>query len=676
MQFIKKHRRVWIAAALFCLGLVIFYAFWQLQVADARQKGKGSLLNDMQDGMPVAATQVTLRQILHTSQPLYGIGLLPRFEETVTGELQLTVYAADGTELARVTGNLAETLDSQWAVFVLPGVLAQPDGWYLLEVTAALHQPEVAYAFATSAAAPDGWLLTSGDTPQPGALCVMAVVDQVGGFLTGFYWVFSLLCCLVAPGLYLAATAVRKIPLHRLFAVTLLFLGLLYCFILPPYSAPDERFHINRAFNMSSQLLGVKPAELGSFENVKRAGDYDPIIMDELTTVFTYRQMAQGFFTLTPDSTPQVYTDTDAVGDTPVPYWPSALGVTLGRLLGLGFVPTLFLGRLCNLLCVVALLAGAVKLAPFGKAVFMVVGLLPITLHLAASYSRDALAVGLYLFFTAWVLWLRLDKKRVDGRDMLLLAGYIYLAAPIKIAYMPVLLLVLLLPKQSFYFRGKALAARWVWLWRGACLLLAFATLLPLIIGGVSAGVATVLASGDGAAAQAQATGSGELTPANYNIGYILQHPRKTLWLLVNSLFANGMFYWQTMLGGVLGYFNLPISWFFVLVFTLLLVFAALPHQGQTRLGKAEYRWGALFALAAAGLVVIACVLWTPTDYTSIYGIQGRYFLPILPLAALCLQSRMALLQKPTPCNKETLACAATASTFALLNAFLVILAR
>ena len=64
-------------------------------------------------------------------------------------------------------------------------------------------------------------------------------------------------------------------------------------------------------------------------------------------------------------------------------------------MLHLGFAPALFLGRLANLLLFAALPALAVKVAPFGKRVFTVAALLPMTLHLAASFSRDAPLLGL-----------------------------------------------------------------------------------------------------------------------------------------------------------------------------------------------------------------------------------------------------------------------------------------
>lgn len=59
----------------------------------------------------------------------------------------------------------------------------------------------------------------------------------------------------------------------------------------------------------------------------------------------------------------------------------SALGITIGRVLGLGAVPVYYLGRLFNFAGFVALAYFAVRFTPVGKRIFMVASCLPMTLH-------------------------------------------------------------------------------------------------------------------------------------------------------------------------------------------------------------------------------------------------------------------------------------------------------
>ena len=115
----------------------------------------------------------------------------------------------------------------------------------------------------------------------------------------------------------------------------------------------------------------------------------------------------------------------------------------------MGFSPSLLLGRLANLLLFAALSALSVRAAPFGKRVFTAAALLPMTLHLAASFSRDAPLLGCSFAFTA----LLLDAAFGPDRDKalsparlaaLLLCGVVL--APGKLVYLPLAALLLLVP--------------------------------------------------------------------------------------------------------------------------------------------------------------------------------------------------------------------------------------
>ena len=96
-----------------------------------------------------------------------------------------------------------------------------------------------------------------------------------------------------------------------------------------------------------------------------------------------------------------------------------------------------------------ALASYAVKVVPFGKRVFAAVALLPMTLHLAASFSRDAPLLGLCFAFTALVLDAAFGADRAKALHptrlaVLLITGV--LLAPGKMVYLPLAALLLLVP--------------------------------------------------------------------------------------------------------------------------------------------------------------------------------------------------------------------------------------
>ena len=122
-----------------------------------------------------------------------------------------------------------------------------------------------------------------------------------------------------------------------------------------------------------------------------------------------------------------------------------------------------------------------------------------------------------------------------------------------------------------------------------------------------------------------------------YTPGYILTHPADTLRLLVNSVIQNGDHYIRTLVGGSLGYYTMDLAWGWVTALYLLLAWAALPAKGEALPGRRARAALLVLGGLCCALSVAGCLTWTPTYSETLYGLQGRYFLPVLPamLAAL-----------------------------------------
>ena len=134
--------------------------------------------------------------------------------------------------------------------------------------------------------------------------------------------------------------------------------------------------------------------------------------------------------------------------------------------------------------------------------------------------------------------------------------------------------------------------------------------------------------------------------------------------------------YLSTIVGGTLGYFGLDkpldLAWGWVILLYCLLGLAWLgPDEGTV---PAFGRWGALLiALCCCGLAVLGCISWTPTYYETIYGFQGRYFLPVLPLLLLVQPKALRL---AGDCRRGIVFAAVLADIGVLLNVFLAVVAR
>ena len=406
--------------------------------------------------------------------------------EQPTGELALTLADADtGEILATSTGEMGNILPGQYTGLGLSAPVAGVEGRHYA-VTLTPHYTGSGTLALGCAATATLWeeALTVAGAPVDSTLALLITYRQIGGFLTRwFLLVGAALCALVFFGVWQACR--KELRFDRLVLVLVLGFGLLYSLVLPPYAAPDEKYHINQSFTLACRWANAFSAEEWRMGDVpldtsyRRTHDFDALLQDENTTVFTWQEFSEQLFTTTTDSfDSHVALDELQTDNNPLPYLPSAAVVLLCFVLHLGFVPTLFLGRLVNLLLFALLAAAAVRAAPFGKRVFAAAALLPMTLHLAASFSRDSLLLGLCFAFTALCLdaVFGAASTTVPPRRVLALAAAGLLLAPAKVVYLPLAALALLIPAQRLGRRPVLKKAGYL----AACVALAL-----LINGGV-----------------------------------------------------------------------------------------------------------------------------------------------------------------------------------------------
>ena len=124
----------------------------------------------------------------------------------------------------------------------------------------------------------------------------------------------------------------------------------------------------------------------------------------------------------------------------------------------------------------------------------------------------------------------------------------------------------------------------------------------------------------------------GSSTTAGYTIGYFLQQPVELIRILANTASAKLAFYLESLVGQKMGWVEIEISQVIPMFFLLLLVLSVLKTRNEPLYVKTWQKWWAAFVcLACAGIILAGMLLtWTPKDYISIEGVQGRYFLPFM----------------------------------------------
>ena len=398
-------------------------------------------------------------------------------------------------------------------------------------------------------------------------------------------------------------------PVRFFLAGSLLF-GLAFLVATPPFQAADETAHFYRACAVSEGTFRGLGAELpASVEEIGADLKGDLPFHPEKT--IRPEQILQAFrIPLKPDRRRFVDFRTAALV-TPVSYLPQAAGIALARWLGAPVLGLLYAARLANLLAGTALIALALRRLPSYPWLIALLALTPMAVFLRASASADTLNMGAAFLLVATVAKLAWGKAEPDRSDFPVLIACSVALCLSKPVYVPLTLLVLLIP-----FRRKLLL---YWMVTIAAFTLAMWT---------ASSVDVTIRPDAPVDSRRQIAGA-------------LEDPVRVARILGEDYLVMGRRY-AAQIVGQLGWLDVNLPKPLLLGYLLLLGLAAFL---DTRQEVAVTVWQRVF-LTGIALAVLALVsaaqyaIWTPygTDYVE--GIQGRYFLPLAPAAVWILHTR------------------------------------
>ena len=158
-----------------------------------------------------------------------------------------------------------------------------------------------------------------------------------------------------------------------------------------------------------------------------------------------------------------------------------------------------------------------------------------------------------------------------------------------------------------------------------------------------------------------------------FSFGYICRNIPATVKLLLRTLPEQGALWLQGLLGTTLGepiVYRIDVSWLLGVGLLLAVLAAALPRQDEPALlGRRSKAGTAGISLCVVLAVLAAALNWTPINYQTIFGLQGRYLLPILPLALLLVKSSKKLALRRDVSHTAAL-CTSTLTMLTLLQGF------
>jgi uncharacterized membrane protein len=303
-------------------------------------------------------------------------------------------------------------------------------------------------------------------------------------------------------------------------------------------------------------------------------------------------------------------------GYNPVAYAPYVLGLAIGNKLGLDFPNMLLLMRLMGLITFTAIAAYAIKLTPTLKWAFFLIAMLPVSIYNRSVLSADGAALSYALAITA------------------LCFSAIQRFGPVWERSLWMTLCVLSKQPQIVFVLLEFMVCRLRRRWRSLALVVVPGFILsPLWILAVSADIAAWrLLEGE--------THPREHFDPLWKLAYMWEHPLHFPLAVWTALTVWGDRLWQELIG-ILGWQDILLRpW----IYSLLTVFLLLvPLQKLNLDGVVRARVAVLAGLAVLGYVLTVYLIffltYTPLNVDHVRGVQGRYFVIALPIAAIFLAS-------------------------------------
>jgi hypothetical protein len=390
-----------------------------------------------------------------------------------------------------------------------------------------------------------------------------------------------------------------------LFALYALPLAIAMALITPPFQNPDEDGHFLRAVQIAGgefagrHLPGggaggrVDPAARLAGLAFKPLAGHPERRLDRAVTEDANR--------LRWGAPPEDASFPNTVLWSPVLYFPAAAAVLVGRAADLSVLTTLRLCRLVNVVIAVALGFAALRLWPSGRALLFSLLAMPMALSLFGSAAHDGLMItGAAL---AVALILRRHAASVLGGALLL--GLIAAGRPV---YAPLVLLPLL-------DRWTAPRA-WIGVALGAACIASWAPIAE--------------------AARVEFPHDGLHVDSSEQLAYLLGHLQAIPTIALHTLIVHGREY-VIMVIGAIGALDtlLPKPYYVAAALTLAVACCADALGPSARRGAALVL--AVLLASAAAVFLSQDLIWTAVGADVIEGVQGRYFLPLAPLAALLI---------------------------------------
>lgn len=427
----------------------------------------------------------------------------------------------------------------------------------------------------------------------------------------------------ISSGAVLSPIAVPVTGMERWLLALVCAVTMAFAIITPPFQAPDENQHYMKALLLAEgRVMTEQRGEAIGAELPRSALDLHSIDFPTDATGEARRfdrAMVERAWGADAGRQGTAFADFPNVANyAPTLYAPGAAGLRIGDAIGLPRIGSFYVGRFVNAAAGLLLLAVAFGLMPFGRGPLLATALLPTFCYQTGSLSPDAVING--MGFVGLALSLRLAAMGSNAAR----TGELLLAAPLLALAKGVYLPLIAAGLQWRQYRRDMRP----WLLIGAIGVGAIAFILWMKMSGGSQALYHIVS---------RKTGEEVMTaPLAAQLAVILADPIAYARALASSIVERlpvyalqivGRFGWNAILLPLLAY-----------SLAVVMLGAAVLSGSGARVSIGQRLWWLAVAGGTALLIETAMYLTgTPLGADYVQGTQGRYFLPLLPLALLAV---------------------------------------
>lgn len=402
---------------------------------------------------------------------------------------------------------------------------------------------------------------------------------------------------------------------EKAFLYTVPIICIMFLVIMPMFKSHDEQRHWLRAYEISEGQFLTQIHD-GKVESNLPKNVINPL--NEYWRYIDYNDIKKAT-SVKLDNENRAFADMSYVAVyTPIQYIPQAIGISIARLFTDRILIMTYAARIANLIVAMGLIYLAIKTTPIGKKIFLLSSMFPLTIEAFSSMSPDALTISISFLFVAYILKLVFgENNKVNRKDIVILSILSIIIAFCKIVYIPLVFLLFIIPKEKFKSKRNKLLI----------ITLIIITALILNIGWLITANGYLSLSSEG-------TSGGQVLN-------VLKHPIEYIKMFLYSLNVNGQRYLTSLFGGELGWNEFSLYFFVPYIFCALFVFTSSTDKGI----KDKFTLFPKILITLIILIIFALIFtslyvqWTKPGNVTIEGVQGRYFIPFIPLIGILLNS-------------------------------------